>query len=81
MVSSGHSKSLQLTGLDKSLPLICQQKPKLKYKRRVYSAQKRVHLEYLACAIGDAVPLDPTGHLLHYATLPRHGVEATLPNT
>ena len=36
-VASGHSQSLQLTGLDKSLPLIFQEQPKLNYKRRVYS--------------------------------------------
>ena len=35
---SGHSQSLQLTGLGKSLPLICQEQPRLNYKRRVYSA-------------------------------------------
>ena len=38
MVVSGHSQSLQLTGLGKSLPLICQQQPRLNYKRRIYSA-------------------------------------------
>ena len=37
-VVSGHSQSLQLTGLGKSLPLICPQQPRLNYKRRVYSA-------------------------------------------
>ena len=31
--------------------------------------------------IRGAVPLDPTGHLLHSATLPRQGVKAALPNT
>ena len=35
---SGHSKSLKLIGLGKSLPLICQQQPRLNYKRSVYSA-------------------------------------------
>ena len=34
---SVHSQSLQLTGLGKSLPLICQKQPRLNYKRRVYS--------------------------------------------
>ena len=38
LVISGHSQSLQLTGLGKSLPLICQKQPRLNYKRRVYSA-------------------------------------------
>ena len=38
MVVSGHSQSLQLTGLGKSLPFICQQQPRLNYKRKVYSA-------------------------------------------
>ena len=41
MVASCHIQSLQLTGLDKSLPLICQQQPRLTYKRRVYSAQTK----------------------------------------
>ena len=38
LVVNSHSQSLQLTGLGKSLPLICQQQLKLNYKRRVYSA-------------------------------------------
>ena len=38
LVVSGHSQSLQLTGLGKSLPLTCQQQPRLYYKKRVYSA-------------------------------------------
>ena len=42
LVVSGHSQSLQLTGLNKSLPLICQQKPRLNYKRGVYSAHTKV---------------------------------------
>ena len=62
---SDHSQSLQLTGLGNYLPLICQQQPKLNYKRRVYSAHMKAHLEYPAWVIGKAVPLDPTGHLLH----------------
>ena len=36
LVVSGHSQSLQLTDLSKCLPLICQQQPRLNYKR-VYS--------------------------------------------
>ena len=46
LVVSGHSQSLQLTGLDKSLPLICQQQPRLNYKRRVYSAHMKGRAEY-----------------------------------
>ena len=38
LVLSGHSQSLHLTSLGKSLPSICQQQPSLNYKRRVYSA-------------------------------------------
>ena len=38
LVVSGHSQSLQLTGLGKSLPLIWQQQPRLNHKKRVYSA-------------------------------------------
>ena len=30
---------------------------------------------------GEAVPLNPIGHLLHQATVPRHRVIAALPNT
>ena len=41
LVVSGHSQSLQLTGLGKSLPLIWQQQPRLNYKRRVYSAHTK----------------------------------------
>ena len=38
LVVSGHSQSLQLTGLGKSLPLSCQQQSRLNYKGRMYSA-------------------------------------------
>ena len=38
LVVSGHSPSLQLTGLCKSLLFNCQQQSRLNYKRRVYSA-------------------------------------------
>ena len=41
LVLSGHSQSLQLTGLGKSLPLICQQQPRLNYKRRVSSGHTK----------------------------------------
>ena len=41
LVVSDCSQSLQLTGLSKSLPLICQQQPRLNYKRRVYSAHMK----------------------------------------
>ena len=41
LVVSGHSKSLQLTGLGTSLPLICQQQSSLTYKRKEYSAHKK----------------------------------------
>ena len=41
LVISGHSQSLQLTGLGKSFPLVCQQQPKLNHKRRVYSAHTK----------------------------------------
>ena len=37
LVDSGHSQSLHLSGLGKSLPLICQQLPRINYKRRVSS--------------------------------------------
>ena len=38
------------------------------------------HLEYSAWGIGEAVSLDPTGHLLHQVTLPRYGIKGALPN-
>ena len=36
LVFSGHSQSLQLTGLGKSLPLVYQKQSRLNYKRRAY---------------------------------------------
>ena len=65
LVVSGHSQSLQLTGLGKSLPLTCQQQPRLNYKRRVYLAHTQGTPRVPAWVIGQAVPLDPTEHLLH----------------
>ena len=41
LVVCGHSQSLQLTGLGKSLPLICQQQPRLNHRRWVYSAHRK----------------------------------------
>ena len=41
LLISGPSQSLQLTGLGKSLPLICQQQPRLNYKRRAYSVHMK----------------------------------------
>ena len=41
LVASGHSQSLQATGLGKSLPLICQQQPRLNYKRKMYSTHTK----------------------------------------
>ena len=42
LVVSGHSQSLKLTGLYKSLPLTCQQQSRLNYKRTVvYSAHTK----------------------------------------
>ena len=38
LVAGCHNQSLQVTGLGKSLPLTCQQQPRSKYKRWVYSA-------------------------------------------
>ena len=42
LVVSGHNQSLQLTGMGKSLPSICQQQSRLNYKRKVYSANMEV---------------------------------------
>ena len=78
LVVSGNNQSLELTGLGKALQLTCQQPPRLN-KRRMYSAHMRAHLKYPAWVIEEARPLDPTGHLLYEAMLPRQGVIAALP--
>ena len=65
VVVSGHRQSLLLTGLDKSLPLICQQPPRLNYKRRVHSAPTEGTPQAPSLGDGEAVPLGPTGHLPH----------------
>ena len=63
---SEHNQSLQLTCLDKFIPLICQQQPRLNYKRRVSSAHtRRTYLKHPAWVKGEVMSLDPTGHLLH----------------
>ena len=62
---------------------MCQQQSSLDYKR-VYTAHiGAVEGTPGVLSLGDweAVPLDPTGHLLHKATLPRTGDIAALPNT
>ena len=65
---SGHGQSLYLTGLGNSLPLICQQQPRLNYKRSVYS----VHMECIprVSSLGDreVVPLflQDTYYTSHY---------------
>ena len=41
LVVSGHSQSLQLTGLGKPFPLICQKQPRLNYKKKVYTAHTK----------------------------------------
>ena len=60
---SGHSQCLQLTGLGKSLPLMCPEQSRLSYKRTEYS----VHMEDtpLILSLGDkqAVPLDATYYI------------------
>ena len=63
-VVSGHSQSLQLTGLGKFFPLSCQQPSRLNYKRRVYSAHRKGASQVPSLGDGEAVPLDPTGHIL-----------------
>ena len=65
LVLSSYSQSLQLTGLGKSLPLICQQQPRVNYKSRVYSAHTKGAPQVPSMGDGEAVPPDPTGHLLH----------------
>ena len=66
LVVSGHSQSLQLTGLTISFPLICQKQPRLIYVRRVYSAHMKGAPQVPSLDDrGDCATLDPTGHLLH----------------
>ena len=78
---SGHSQSLKLTDLSKSLLFICQQQPRLNYKRQVYSAQTKGTPQVPSLGDRGGCATGPTGHLLHWATLPRHRVIAALPNT
>ena len=65
LVVSGHSQSLLLTDLGKSLSLTCQQQSRLNYKRRVYSAHTKDVPQVPSLGDGETVPVDPTGHLLH----------------
>ena len=69
LVVSGHSQPLQLTGLGKALPLICQQQPRLNYKRRAYSAHTKgtPHIPSLGdgegCATGPYRTTTILGHV------------------
>ena len=65
LVVSCHSQFLKLTGLNKFLPSICQQQPRLNRKEKVYSAHTKGAPWVPPWVIGEARPLDPTGHLLH----------------
>ena len=78
---SGHSQSLKLTGLGKYLPLTHQYQVRLNYKWRVYTAHMKGAPQVRSLLIGKAVPLDPIGHLLYSATLPRHMVKEAPLNT
>ena len=53
LVVSGHRQSLQLTSLGKSLPLTCQQQPRLNYKEGCTQSTGRVYLKYLAWVVGE----------------------------
>ena len=77
LVVSGHSQSLQLTGLGYSLPLTCQQQPRLNYKRRVYSAHTKgaPRVPSLGDRRGCA-----TGPYRTRSTTLGHGVKAAPPN-
>ena len=44
---------------------MCQKQSRLNYKRKVYTAHTVAHFKYPVRVIGEAVPLDPTGYLLH----------------
>ena len=65
LMVSGHCKSLQLTGLSKSLPLICQQQPRLNYKRRVYSPHTKGAPWGPSLDDRGGSATGPTGHWLH----------------
>ena len=65
LVVNGHSQSLKLTGLGKTLPDIFQQQPRLTYKSILSPHEGYTSIKYSAWVIGEAVPLDPIGHLLH----------------
>ena len=82
LVVSGHSQSLQLTGLGKSLPLTCQQQSRLNYKRKVHSVHTKDTPPVPSLGDGGSCALNPTENLLHCATLPpRHRVKPALPHT
>ena len=65
LVVSSQSQSLQLTGLGKSLPLTCQQQEGLIARGGYIQPTQKVYFKYPAWVIGEAMPLDPTIHLLH----------------
>ena len=81
LVVTGHRQSLQLTDLNKSLPMTCQQQPKHSYKRRVYSAHMRntPQVPSLGDRGGCATGLYKIPPTLGYD--PRQGTKAAVHNT
>ena len=65
LVVSVYSQSLQMTGLGKSLSLICQQQPSLNYKRKVSSAHTKGTPQVPSLDNRGGCANGPNGHLLH----------------
>lgn len=66
MVVSGCSQSLQMIGLGQILPIDMSTLIETQLQQEgVYSPHSGAQLECPACAVGEAVPLDPPEHLLH----------------
>ena len=65
LVVSGHSQSLKLTDPVNSSHWSAKSNQSWTARGGCTQPTQRVHLKYPAWVIGEAVPLDPTGHLLH----------------
>ena len=79
MVVSAGPLSQSASG--KSLPLWCSQQSRLNYNGRVCTAHTVSTPRVPSSGDWETVPLDPTGHLPHKATLPRPRDREVLPNT
>ena len=72
---------MQMTGLGKFLPLICQQQPRLNYKRRMYSAHTKSAPQIPSLGDREGYATGPYRTPAILGTLPRHRVKAALSNT